>query len=99
MKLFSIYGRPSALSDVCAPARAHRVGRLTVKGVSAGWRGASVQWVLPFQQLIQEESVQLQSQAIRIKGINGLTAKATGMVRASFAGADTSGVPPRGKPV
>jgi hypothetical protein len=99
MKLFSIYERPSALSAVCAPVHAHRVGRLTVKGVSAGWRSASVQWVLPFQQLIQEESVQLQSLSIRIKGINGLTAKATGMVGASFPGADTSGVPPRGKPV
>jgi hypothetical protein len=53
----------------------------------------------PFQQFIQEESVQLQGPAIRIKGINGSTAKATRMVEAPLTGADTSGVPPRGKPV
>jgi hypothetical protein len=51
------------------------------------------------QQLTQQKSVQLQEPKVRIKGINGLTAKATGMVEAPFSGVDTSGVPPRGRPV
>jgi hypothetical protein len=75
------------------------VGLLTVQGVSAGWRSPSEQSVLRFHQSIQEKSVQLQEPKTRIQGINGLTAKATGMVEAPFAGVDTSGVPPRGKPV
>ncbi len=99
MESFLIYERPLAPSVACAPAHVHRVGLPTVQGVSAGWRRPSVQSALPFQQLIQEESVQLPSLAIRTKGINGLTAKATGMVEAPFSGVDTSGVPPRGRPV
>ena len=99
VKLFLTYERPSALPAVCAPAHVHHVGRLTVQGVSAGWRGSSVQLASPFQQFIQEESVQLKGSVIRTDGINGSTAKATRMVEAPLTGADTSGVPPRGKPV
>jgi hypothetical protein len=93
------YERPSALPAACAPAHVHGVGLLTVQGASAGWRRPSEQSVLPFQQLVQEKSVQLQEPKTRIQRINGLTAKATGMVEAPFTGVDTSGVPPRGKPV
>ena len=50
-------------------------------------------------QFEQQKSVQLQVSQVRIDGTNGLTAKATGMVKASFAGVDASGVPPRGRPV
>jgi hypothetical protein len=99
VKLFLTYERPSALPAACAPAHVHHVGLLTVHGVSAGWRSPSEQSVMPFQQFVQEKSVQLQEPKTRIQGINWLTAKATGMVEAPFAGVDTSGVPPRGRPV
>ncbi len=92
--------RPSALPVACAPARAHGVGYLTVLPVSPqGWRRMPERSIAAIQQLTQEESVQLQVSRVRIDGTNGLTAKATGMAKAPFAGVDASGVPPRGKPV
>jgi hypothetical protein len=55
--------------------------------------------VSPIPQFDEEKSVQLQVSPVQIDGINGLTAKATGMAKAPFAGVDASGVPPRGRPV
>ena|SRR2546421_2417553 len=107
MKLFlSLEERPLAPPTTCAPARAHRVGYLTVLGVSPVvtampefWRSTTERLVSPISQFDQEKSVQLQVSPVRVDGTNGLTAKATGMAKAPFAGVDASGVPPRGRPV
>ena len=99
MRLNNTEERPSALPLACAPVHAHRVGYPTVLGVSPLWRRASERLVAPIQQIEQESSVQLQVTRVRIDGTNGLTAKATRMVKTSFTGVDASGVPPRGRPV
>ena len=99
MRLNYTEERPSALPLACAPVHAHRVGYLTVLGVSPLWRRASERLVAPIQQIDRKKSVQLQVTQVRIDGTNGLTAKATGMAKTSFTGVDASGVPPRGRPV
>jgi hypothetical protein len=99
MRLFFSVERPSALPTACAPAHVHGVGYLTVLGVSPRLWRTSERLVAPIQRFEQKKSVQLQVTRTRIDGMNGLTAKATGMVPAPFAGVDASGVPPRGRPV
>jgi hypothetical protein len=100
MRLTKLNERPSAFTAACAPAHAFHVGRLAVADVPASrWR--LVQGPVAFNQLsMQYESVQLQDAQARILGINGRTAKATGMAQSPiFAGVQASGVPPRGRPV
>ncbi len=100
MRLFYLVERPSALPATCAPAHVHGVGHLPVQAVSPRlWRSTSGRSQTPIQQFEQQKSVQLQVSQVRIDGINGLTAKATGMAKTSVVGVDASGVPPRGKPV
>jgi len=99
MRLFYTDERPLALSAVGAPAHADRVGHLTVPGVSVGWPCTTRQSVAFSEQFTQQKSVQLQETPVQIQRTNGLTAKATGMAKSPFAGVDTSGVPPRGRPV
>jgi hypothetical protein len=97
MRLFYTDERPLALPAIgCAPARAHRVGYLTVLGVSPRWQGRTERSVALIQ---QQKSVQLQETPVRIDGTNGFTAKATGMAHSLVTSVDASGVPPRGKPV
>ena len=88
--------RPRVLTAACAPAHEPIVGYLGVQGVPAnGPRLAEIQ-----DQLVQQKSVQLQGAQLQIQGINGSTAKATGMAKSPvFTGARASGVPPRGRPV
>ena len=100
--MLSIYiqERPSTTPAAgCAPAHVHRVGHLTVLGVSPSWRSRTEQSVAFTQRSTQQKSVQLQVTQVRIDWTNGLTAKATGMAKSPFAGVDSSGVPPRGRPV
>src|SRR2546429_7471733 len=91
--------RPSALPLACAPVHAHRVGYLTVLGVSPLWRRASERLVAPIQQIERKKSVQLQVTQVRIDGTNGLQAKATGKSKSSLQGVDARGVSPRARPV
>ena len=99
MKLTHLNERPSAFTAACAHAHVSSVGRSVVLGVPTYRWPLAGQPVAFTNQFKQEKSVQLQEPKTRIQGINGLTAKATGMVEAPFAGVDTSGVPPRGRPV
>lgn len=99
MRLNYLVERPSALPIACAPARVESAGFLTVLDVPPmHWRSTKERSVAPIQLSQQEKSVQLQVSQTPFDGIK-LTAKATGMANALVAGADASGVPPRGKPV
>lgn len=89
------YERPSVSTAVCAPAHESLVGRL---GVQSGPKRPPL---AQFQdQLSQQKSVQLQRTLSQVLGTSGSTAKATGMAKSPApAGANASGVPPRGRPV
>jgi hypothetical protein len=89
MKLY-LSERPSLLASACAQVptqspQAHRdlVGRWAVSGA----------------ELMQQQSVELQEAKARIQGTNGFTAKPGTAKSPVGAGADASGVPPRGRPV
>jgi hypothetical protein len=100
VKLFYLVERPSVLLTACAPAHASGVGYLSVEAVSPRhWRSTTDRSVTPIQLSQQEKSVQLQVSQTPFVGINGLTAKVTGMADALAPSAKARGVPPRGKPV
>ncbi|GIH12726.1 hypothetical protein Raf01_08980 [Rugosimonospora africana] len=89
------YERPSVSTVACAPAHEWLVGRLGVQDAVKRPRLAKFQ-----DQLSQRKSVQLQGTLPQALGTNGSTAKATGMAKSpASAGANASGVPPRGRPV
>jgi hypothetical protein len=106
MRTTDLNERPSAFTAGCAHAHAYGgVGRLAVPGVPATrWRLAE-QPVAFTNQSQRYQSVQLQDAQTRLQGINGHTAKATGMAQTPIAlsssalGVEASGVPPRGRPV
>jgi hypothetical protein len=106
--------RPS-MAAACAPAHDMVVGFLGAQGYALRvpadrpWPAPGRVQVAQVQ-LVQQESVQkierAQSQVVQgasqlqAKGINGSTAKAIGMATAPVTtDVDTSGVPPRGRPV
>ena len=92
------------MAAACAPAHEWLVGSLGVPGATVDRPRLAPAQV----QFVQEESVQFygaQSQLVGAdrlakQGINGSMAKAIGMAATPVtAGADASGVPPRGRPV
>ena len=106
MRLTGLNERPSAFTAACAPAHAHRVGRVAVVSLPGDrWRLAG-QPVASSTEVTQHKSVQLQQYVqlndalVRFEGTDGRTTKAIRMATSPIMpGVKASGVPPRGRPV
>ena len=100
MRLTHLNERPSAFAAVCAQVHASRVGYSVVLGVPTYRWPLAGQPVAFTNQFKQEKSVQLRDARVRFERINGLTTQAIRMAQSpTVVGVETSGIPPRGRPV